>query len=1179
MVYSIKNNTLVLFILLILGFSPAIVQSQCTGTDGSITVCDKETDSNNQNFNLFNHLNGSPQTGGTWTAQNPVVKNALDSNTGILNLWAINQFGVYVFTYSHPNCSETANVTVSLGGYPGEDNIGGGANACSSNSTVDLFNFIDNNLTSLTADFNGTWSADVGTPSAFLSENIFNATAAGPGTYTFIYTVDAVDTCPERSARVTLEVHRAPEPGFGQNITICSSEDLSSFTNVNLFDHLAGGDSNGIWTDINQTGQITAVDDSEINIQEIFNTFGPGEYRFEYTVYPTHGICSEENTSVLVQIPEITAIFSVENQCLEDSLVFEIQHQRPNGVFMSYDLEYEILDSNNQVAFSDTITGIQIADFTDTTLPHEVTLPNTTLTAGTYTIRTKEVTNILGAICGSFTVSEDTFVILDTQINIPDICHESNLINATITSMVDTNGDLLNGDQLVNYTITDTTSNVESVITNQNVSFTNGEGILSLDFTNFPIGNTQYSIVFNDATDNGLGCINENFIIRRNPQITGSFIIENQCSENPLVINIQHQRVHPLQMTYDIEFEILDSTDTPVVTQTETNISISDNSNTIQNHQFSIASTNLPSGVYRVRTKEITNMTIIECNDFTVAEDSFVIFNTEISIPDICYENDSVEATITGLIDTTGALSNNSHLLNYTITDLTTNQVSTVNDQSVSFTNGEAILTLDMSSFPINNSNYNISFTATPEDGTGCINHDFIVRRKPDDIVLGLDIDNSCDASNIEVTINAPVLSNGEYTITYSVTNLTTNQVLIGNTINFTGGNSSFNLNLENLADDIYEVVLQSTQNDTTPCREETEFEVRETFSIGGIPEKPVLDANQSFCLPDFNPSLPTLSDIQVTQGTNLTWYETETSETPLANDTVLTDGTTYYVSSTNPNNNCESSERSEVTIAFVNPQDVTSNETTPTFCAIDNPTLANLDAMATSGTVIWYDSLTGGNQLNDSTQLSNGASYFAVEDINGCEGLNRLEFVPTIIAPPTPQLDGSTLLCALDNTTLFMFEESISDVGEFELIWYDAQDGGNEIDNSAIIEENITYYLASFDETSGCESERLPLTFSLNNCSPEDYDFFIPDGFSPNGDGVNDNFFIPYISYFYPNYTLEIYNRYGQVLFQGNQNSPNWDGKNSSSGNEVTSGVYFYILQYNKDDKPAKQGRIYLSK
>uniref|UniRef100_UPI00366FDE36 hypothetical protein n=1 Tax=Plantactinospora endophytica TaxID=673535 RepID=UPI00366FDE36 len=180
--------------------------SQCAGQDNTITLCEKESNSSYQNFDLFSQLNGSPETGGTWSSNNPIYKNALNSNTGILNLWKINQYGEHKFTYTNPTCSESAEITIFLGGYSGEDNINGGANACSDDVDVDLFTFLDNNSVDLNADLNGIWSEDPSTRTGFLNDNLFNASLAGVGTYTFIYTVEQVDTCPSRSTTVILEV-------------------------------------------------------------------------------------------------------------------------------------------------------------------------------------------------------------------------------------------------------------------------------------------------------------------------------------------------------------------------------------------------------------------------------------------------------------------------------------------------------------------------------------------------------------------------------------------------------------------------------------------------------------------------------------------------------------------------------------------------------------------------------------------------------------------------------------------------------------------------------------------------------------------------------------------------------------------------------------------------------------
>jgi gliding motility-associated-like protein len=109
-----------------------------------------------------------------------------------------------------------------------------------------------------------------------------------------------------------------------------------------------------------------------------------------------------------------------------------------------------------------------------------------------------------------------------------------------------------------------------------------------------------------------------------------------------------------------------------------------------------------------------------------------------------------------------------------------------------------------------------------------------------------------------------------------------------------------------------------------------------------------------------------------------------------------------------------------------------------------------------------------------------------------------------------------------------------------------------------------------------------LTVTVSLKDCIATPENFFIPDGFSPNGDGTNDFFQIQNIEFVYPNYTIEIFNRYGNVLFMGDVNKPAWDGKNTNSNfisGDSATGVYFYIINYNKDNLPPVQGQLYLNR
>ncbi|MEY3398279.1 MAG: hypothetical protein RL220_873, partial [Bacteroidota bacterium] len=78
----------------------------------------------------------------------------------------------------------------------------------------------------------------------------------------------------------------------------------------------------------------------------------------------------------------------------------------------------------------------------------------------------------------------------------------------------------------------------------------------------------------------------------------------------------------------------------------------------------------------------------------------------------------------------------------------------------------------------------------------------------------------------------------------------------------------------------------------------------------------------------------------------------------------------------------------------------------------------------------------------------------------------------------------------------------------------------------------------------------------------PEPFAVYIPNSFSPNGDGVND-IFIPVGSAIDPNYyTLRIYNRWGEKVFESTDINQPWDGSHQDGEYYVSDGIYTYFLE-----------------
>lgn len=184
----------------------------------------------------------------------------------------------------------------------------------------------------------------------------------------------------------------------------------------------------------------------------------------------------------------------------------------------------------------------------------------------------------------------------------------------------------------------------------------------------------------------------------------------------------------------------------------------------------------------------------------------------------------------------------------------------------------------------------------------------------------------------------------------------------------------------------------------------------------------------------------------------------------------------------------------------------------------------------------VWW----GGTTFGQDLLVNQTGSYWA-EARNSCGRFSDTIFVK--IDPVLQDETVDTLICEGDSLKIDLTN------ADFEYQWLDG------------FANPLRYIqgVGNFDllRTNTCGSAIRTYTLTETNC---DCPFFLASAFTPNDDGINDNY-MPVFDCDVFEYSFKLYNRWGGLIMETTDPFFQWDGK--AKGQRVQQGVYSYVATY----------------
>jgi large repetitive protein len=190
------------------------------------------------------------------------------------------------------------------------------------------------------------------------------------------------------------------------------------------------------------------------------------------------------------------------------------------------------------------------------------------------------------------------------------------------------------------------------------------------------------------------------------------------------------------------------------------------------------------------------------------------------------------------------------------------------------------------------------------------------------------------------------------------------------------------------------------------------------------------------------------------------------------------------------------------------------------------------------------------GNYTGAFTNLAAGLYTIAVRDINGCE-ITTVVGLAAPVNTVTPQITATQIICSFGLTQGTATVSVTGGLPPYKYLW-----DRETTDTLNTIEELASgFYTATVTDFNGCVANDTVTIFDAPCC-----EVAFPNGFTPDGDGLNDNF-KPLTSATAMNVSFLIYDRWGNQVFATSNPTEAWNGTYKSAACDF--GTYFYVYKY----------------